>query len=95
MNTDYYEDMKISLDTIRNATSQEWEWEHTGGGCSAFILTLENGYYMITDEGACAPMLDELGDIILCWYADTEKLGEGVQVPSVVNLETLTKWAGK
>jgi len=93
MNTDYFQEMEQALETVRTATGQSWEWEHTGGGHSAFILNLENGYYLITDGEALSPMPDELDDISLGWYADSDEWGEGEMIQSVTNLETLTTWA--
>lgn len=95
MNTDYYEEMKESLEIICTATGQNWEWEHTGGGHSAFVLILESGYYMITDGEALAPMANELHDISLGWYDDNNEWGEGEMIHFVTNLETLTTWATK
>ena len=96
-NEDYFADMEQSLKMLRNATQQDWEWLHTGGGCSAFILTNYGGSYcMITDEGAGAPMAHEWSDgIVLCEYGydeDGEHL-DGIQVETVTNLKTLREWA--
>lgn len=96
-NEEYFTDMEQSLKMLRNATLQSWEWEHTGGGCSAFMLTNYDGsYFLITDEGAGAPMANEWSNgVILCEYgydADGDHL-DGVQVETVNNLQTLAEWA--
>ena len=96
-NEEYFKDMEQSLKMLQNATRQDWEWLHTGGGCSAFVLhRYGGGYFMITDEGAGAPMADEWSDgIILCEYGYDEdgEHTDGAQIEAVTNLETLSEWA--
>ena len=95
---EYFEILFSSLESLRAATGQEWELESTGGGHTAFMLNLPNGYYMITND-ASAPVLDEWDDITLGWYEDDEIRfpygDEGTIIDTVTTLEELVKWAGK
>ena len=90
---EYWQIVNDSLESLRAATGQEWELENTGGGHTAFMLNLPNGYYMITND-AGAPVLEEWDDITLGWYATPYDYIDGVIVDTVTTLEQLKKWAG-
>lgn len=94
MNQNYWAELDRSLESLRAATGQEWELENTGGGHTAFMLNLPNGYYMITND-ASAPVIDEWDDITLGWYATPHDYTDGVIVDTVTTLEQLVTWAGK
>ena len=93
MNENYWELLDSSLALLRKATGQEWELENTGGGHTAFMLNVPNGYYMITNDAA-APVGDEWGDITLGWYDTTGgRNSDGVKLDTVTTLESLTEWS--
>ena len=91
----YWAELDRSLKLLRYATGNEWELQNTGGGHTAFVLDIQNGYYMITND-ASAPVLDEWDDITLGWYPDKEfgkPADEGIILDDVTNIEALIEWA--
>ena len=87
----HYRLLDRSLEILEEATSHTWELQNTGGGCSAFVLYVRDGFYMVTDEGASAPTPDELDNISLGWYPNDER-HDGDIIDDVSDLETLAVW---
>lgn len=98
MNRNYWDEVLASLELLRAETGQPWELENTGGGHTAFMLNVPNGYYMITND-ASAPVIDEWNDITFGWYEDDEIKfpygDEGTILDDVTTLDQLKVWAGK
>lgn len=66
----YLEKELATVERIASLTGLPFEWEHTGGGCSAAVL-LEDGFYlMITDEGASIPDEDSEGITVGVYLGD-------------------------
>jgi hypothetical protein len=87
----HYRLLDRSLEILEEATGRPWEIHSTGGGCSAFVTYVRDGFYMVTDEGASAPTPDELDNISLGWYPNDERL-DGDIIDDVSDLETLAVW---
>lgn len=87
----HYRLLDRSLELLEEATGRPWEIHSTGGGCSAFVAYVRDGFYMVTDEGASAPTPDELDNISLGWYPSTPQL-DGDIIDDVSDLETLAVW---
>ncbi len=85
----HYRRLAESADILESATSHTWELQSTGGGCTAFILYVRDGFFMLTDEGASAPKPNEMGDIVLGFYSH-ELLDDGTIFDDVSDLETLS-----
>jgi hypothetical protein len=98
MNREYWKVVEQSLEMLKAATGQAWELENTGGGHTAFVLNLPNGYYMITND-AGAPVTGEWDDITFGWYETDEVKfpygDEGTILDTVTTLDQLVAWAGK
>jgi hypothetical protein len=93
---DYWKELDRSLELLKSATGHEWQLESTGGGHTAFMLNVPNGYYMITND-ALAPVGDEWDEIRLGFYEDNEMKfpygDEGTIIDTVTTLEALTEWS--
>ncbi len=87
----HYRLLDRSLEILEKETGRSWEIHSTGGGHSAFVTYVRDGFYMVTDEGASAPTPDELDNISLGWYPSTPQL-DGDIIDDVSDLETLAVW---
>ena len=84
----HYRLLAESADILESATSHTWELQPTGGGCTAFVLYVRGGFFMLTDEGASAPKPDEMGDMVLRFYSN-ESLDDGIIFENVSGLDSL------
>jgi hypothetical protein len=85
----HYRRLAESADILESATSHTWELQNTGGGCTAWVLYVRDGFFMLTDEGASAPEPSEMGDIVLGFYSH-ELLDDVTIFDDVSDLETLS-----
>lgn len=79
MNPEYGEIISENLALLNRAMEPvgiAWEWEHTGGGCDAFIHNLNNGgHYLITiEDDARIPTVNEWDNICLGLYDDDSEI---------------------
>ena len=84
----HYRLLAESADILESATSHTWELQSTGGGCTAFVLYVRDGFFMLTDEGASAPKPDEMGDMVLGFHSH-ELLDDGIIFENVSDLDSL------
>ena len=71
--------MKIKYDLARlnKDTDRKWEWESTGGGCTAYIHNLDDGsYYMITCDAVIPQSENDWQNITLGFYGQGYWEGE-------------------
>ena len=87
----HYRLLDESIEILNQATGRHWEITPTGGGCSAFVSDVPNGFFMVTNECAVAPYPDELGAIMLGWYPN-DPHNDGDVIDDVGDLDSLAVW---
>jgi hypothetical protein len=77
--TEYSDLIDEGVEILRNATGYDWEWWHTGGGCDAFVLNINDKidtYWLLTCDASIPTNADEWNEITLGLYSEENCEGD-------------------
>lgn len=92
----HYIKISEALTFLRTSTGLNWEYETTGGSLDAYVLYRGDGFFLLTNEEACAPYLDGLRgeeELSLTWNAKNND--ESDDLTNVFDFESLEIWAAQ
>lgn len=69
----YLEKELATVERIASLSGLPFEWEHTGGGCSAAVAQIDCYQIMVTDNGASVPDEQSEGITVGIYWAEEDE----------------------